>query len=366
MAIFYLRTKLIRASSGKSAISSAAYQAGVSLYSEQYGQTFSYTSKEEVAHSQVMLPENAPQEYHDREVLWNAVEHSQNKANSRYARQFTIALPREWTRDECIERGAAFVQEAFVDKGMAADWAYHLKEGNPHLHIMVTVRGFNPDGSFKSMEKKAYALDEHGERIPEIDPKTGEQKVRSRVRNGVCSKELIWKRITVETNDWNKRSFLLATKKLWAEHCNRHLPPDQQVDWRSYRERGIARLGMLHEGSAARQALQKGVIFDVVKENEERKQLNMMLSRLEQFIRQARWLLDELHKKLDEWRRKQDGQTRSRAPAGNGILGAGISATTARGVGRTSPNGAIERIAKDAAELKTKSEHIHKRRRRHR
>lgn len=366
MAIFYLRTKLIRASSGKSAISSAAYQAGVSLYSEQYGQTFSYTTKEEVVHSQVMLPENAPVEYNDRGVLWNAVERVQNKANSRYARQFLVALPREWTKEECIDRSAEFVQEAFVNKGMAADWSFHMKDDNPHLHIMVTVRGFNPDGSWKSMEKKAYALTPNGERIPEIDPNTGEQKVRIRTRNGRQSKELIWQRITVESNDWNKRSFLLDTKKLWAEHCNRYLLPEQHIDCRSYRERGIARVPMLHEGSAARRALQKGVVFDVVKENAERKQLNVMLAQLERFILKAKSLLKDMQKKLDEWRRKQDGQTRSRNTAGDGSIAVGISKTAARGSGRAQQSGNSERIDKEAAELKKRTERIRKRHRRHR
>lgn len=177
IALFYLRTSIVRASSGKSAVASAAYQsAEKGLYSERLGQTFSYSSKEEVVFSEVLLPENAPDEYRDRQTLWNAVEAKENRSNSRYARQFVIATPKEWNEQETIERSRVFIQQALVSKGMCVDWAFHRKENNPHLHIMATVRGFNQDGSWAQMEKKVFALDENGERIPEIDPKQGNRR----------------------------------------------------------------------------------------------------------------------------------------------------------------------------------------------
>ena len=197
MAIFYMRTSIVRASSGKSAVASAAYQAAQALHNEKLNHTFSYSRKEEVIHSEIMLPDNAPDSFHDRQTLWNAVEAKESKTNSRYARQFVIATPKEWSAEETIERAREFIQSALVDKGMIADWSFHIKDGNPHIHIMATVRGFNPDGSWAVMERKTYALDEHGERIPEIDPATGEQKVRKRTRNGVSSTEKLWKRTTV-------------------------------------------------------------------------------------------------------------------------------------------------------------------------
>lgn len=63
---------------------------------------------------------------------------------------------------------------------MAVDWALHNKPGNPHVHVMCTVRGFNRDRSWARMEKKVIALDADGNRIPVIDPKTEKQKVRAR------------------------------------------------------------------------------------------------------------------------------------------------------------------------------------------
>ena len=59
MAIYHFTTKIIKSSKGKCAVASAAYQAGITLYDERLGETFSYKHKEEVVYSEVMLPENA-------------------------------------------------------------------------------------------------------------------------------------------------------------------------------------------------------------------------------------------------------------------------------------------------------------------
>ena len=83
MAIYHFTTSIIKASKGKCAIASAAYISAGKLYDERLGMTFSYTRKEEVVYTEIMLPENAPKEFKDRETLWNAVEKVQNKSNSR-------------------------------------------------------------------------------------------------------------------------------------------------------------------------------------------------------------------------------------------------------------------------------------------
>ena len=299
MAIFYMRASLVRASSGRSAIAAAAYQSGQSLHSDRLGRSFSYQNKEEVVYSQVLLPANAPSEYADRETLWNAVEASQNRANSRYARQFVIATPVEWSREETIERAREFCERAFVDKGMVCDFAFHDKKGNPHIHVMCSVRGFNPDGTWAAMEKKAFALDEHGERIPEIDPTTGEQKVRRRNRGGHISVEKLWKRITVQANDWNRRQFLMDTKKAWAEYANRFLVAESQIDHRTYEERGITdHVPMLHEGPDSRAALRRGATSSVIKENRIRAQINRVFDELRSFVLRFREHLNDYQTKI--------------------------------------------------------------------
>ena len=55
-------------------MASAAYRSGEKLHSEYYGEDSDYTRKGGVVCSEILLPPQAPQEYADRETLWNAVE----------------------------------------------------------------------------------------------------------------------------------------------------------------------------------------------------------------------------------------------------------------------------------------------------
>ncbi len=295
MAIFYFRTSIIKASSGKSAVATAAYQSAEKLFSERLGRTFSYKNKEEVVYSEVLLPQFAPSDYVDRQNLWNAVEEEENRCNSRYARQIIIAVPNEWTREETIARSREFIQNTFVNRGMAVDWAYHEKKAdkpdssdNHHIHLLCTVRGFNSDGTWQKMEKKAYALDENGNRIPDIDPDTGEQRIRRRIRDGHYSEEKLWKRITVQANCWNSRDSLKKWRNEWADYCNRYLTEENRIDHRSYSERGIEKLAMLHEGTAAREMMKRGIMTDVVAENIERKAINAFFEEAVSFLSSAR------------------------------------------------------------------------------
>ena len=192
---------------------------------------------------------------------------------------------------------------------MVVDWAFHEKMGdgpdvqnNFHIHVMCTTRGFNPDGTWCSMEKKTFALDEDGNRIPEIDSKTGQQKVRHRIRDGHASEEKIWKRITVTSNEWNSREQLTEWKKMWANHCNQYLPLSQQIDYRSYRQRGLDRLPQLHEGSVAREALKRGEVFDVVKENRERRAINARLDQLDSILEILKEKFLTLKESFNSWR----------------------------------------------------------------
>ena len=367
MAIFYVRTSIIKASAGKSAVASSAYQSASSLYNERLGQTFQYRNKEEVVFSEVLLPENAPPEYKDREKLWNAVEKSQNKNNSRYARQFVIALPTEWSKEECIEHSREFITSTLTTAGMCVDWSYHDKKDNPHLHIMCTCRGINPDGTWMCMEKKEYVLDENGERVPEIDAKTGEQKIRIHRKNGKEYEEKIWKRVTIQTNQWNSRQFLKDIKRSWADTCNKYLTPDQQIDSRSYVERAINRVPLLHEGPEARAAQARGVEMDVIKENHERRKINQQLAQMEKFITEARKLLEDLKNKLRKWREENEKRRSYRTDGfteRNGAVNAGVSGTIEREHGRTGESNTVQELKDNAQKLVLKTESVRKHHRR--
>lgn len=116
---------------------------------------------------------------------------------------------------------------------MYVDWVLHDKgDGNPHAHIMLTTRPLKPDGTWAAKEKKTYALDDDGNRIPLLDPVTGKQKLGKR-------NEKLWKRITVEANDWNDYGNVEIWRKTWADICNEYLSFGQWIDHRSYKQQGI-------------------------------------------------------------------------------------------------------------------------------
>ena len=246
MSIYHCSIKIISRSDGKSAVASSAYRSGEKLMDDRTGLVHDFTKKRGVVFTEVALPAHAPPEYADRNVLWNAVEKAEKKSNAQLAREIEVALPKELSRECQIEIVRRYVQENFVSVGMCADWALHVArcpgdigsartgaerrkgDGNPHAHIMLTMRGIKPDGTWAQKEKKAYAFDEDGNRIPLIDPATGEQKLRKR-------NEKLWKRITIDANDWNDHSKAEIWRKSWADICNEYLSLEQQIDHRSYK-----------------------------------------------------------------------------------------------------------------------------------
>ena len=269
MAIYHMSIKMVSRSYGKSAVAAAAYRAGELLEDEELGKVQDYTHKRGVVMSQILLPENAPDRLHDRETLWNEVQRVEKTSNAQLAREVEVALPVEMSREEQIECVTDFINECFVSRGMIADWALHDREvenPNPHVHILLTVRGFTEDGKWDKKKRSEYVRDENGDKVPEIDPETGKQKVRIREGKGV---EKIWKRIYIPANDWSDRSKAEEWRRSWADHCNRYLSPDQQIDHRSFERQGIDRIPTIHEGVVARSIEKKGGISDRRKINQD-------------------------------------------------------------------------------------------------
>ena len=85
--------------------------------------------------------------------LWNEVLKIEKTADAQLGRSFEFSLPKEWNRKEQIEYTTDYIQKIFVDKGMCAYWSIHDKgDGNPHVHLLVTMRPFNPDHSWGNKE----------------------------------------------------------------------------------------------------------------------------------------------------------------------------------------------------------------------
>ncbi len=140
MAEYHLSIKHISRSTGRSAVSAAAYRSREKLYDERQGMTFDYTKKKDLAHAEIVLPANAPERWKDRETLWNEVEKSEMRIDSRLAREVEVALPKELNLKQQIVLVKEYVQAQFVDKGMVADICIHHSDKNPHAHIMLTLR----------------------------------------------------------------------------------------------------------------------------------------------------------------------------------------------------------------------------------
>ena len=117
---------------------------------------------------------------------------------------------------------------------------------------MLTTRGIKEDGSWDVKEKKTYAHDADGNRIPVIDPKTGAQKIGARGRK-------MWQRETVQSNNWNDKDNILAWREAWAEECNRwidmynekYAQNIEHIDHRSYADQGIDKIPGVHVGVAS-------------------------------------------------------------------------------------------------------------------
>lgn len=268
MAIYHCSIRIIGRSKGRSAVAYAAYCSGTKLYDKEVRKAYNYTGQNSVVHSEIDLPQNAPSEFYDREKLWNAVHEIETRSNAQLAREVEVALPHEFTRQEQIDTVREYVMNNFVCKGMCADWGIHDKEdGNPYAHILLTLRGFKPNGEWASKSKTIYVLDENGEKIPVIDPTTGQQKIGARGRR-------MWQRETVQANDWNDRSKVEEWRAAWAKECNKRLDQQHQIDHRSYDRQEVDKASTIHEGHVARKMEREGQVSDRCEINREIRELN--------------------------------------------------------------------------------------------
>lgn len=232
MAIFHMSFSNISAGKGRSAIASAAYRSGEKLFDDQEGRHYFY-ARSVMPESFILTSKNAPAWASDREKLWNEVERKDRRANSRYAKEFNVALPVELSEDEQKELLTKYVQENFVDQGMVADVAIHRDhQDNPHAHVMLTNRPFNPDGTWGIKSKKQYILDENGNKMY-----TGTSKYPK-------SRKILMV-------DWDKKEKIIEWRHNWAVSVNQVLEqkniPDR-ISEKSFVEQGIADTPMQHEG----------------------------------------------------------------------------------------------------------------------
>lgn len=232
MAIFHMSFQNISAGKMRSAVASASYRSGERLFSDKEGKTYFY-KRDIMPESFILTPKNAPEWAKDRSKLWNEVEKKDRKANSRYAKEFNVALPIELSEKDQKDLLTKYVQENFVNSGMVADIAIHRDHpDNPHAHVMLTNRPFNPDGSWGLKSKRENILDENGNKTYTKNSRFP----RSRK---------IW------LVDWDKREKITEWRKNWANAVNQVLEaknlPDR-ISEKSYEEQGVDEVATQHEG----------------------------------------------------------------------------------------------------------------------
>lgn len=269
MAIYHCNCKIISRGQGRSAVGAAAYRSGEKIENEYDGITHDYTKKSGVVHAEIMLPENAPQEWQDRATLWNEVERVEKGSRAQLAREYEVALPRELNREEQIQLVRSFVQENFVSKGMCADFAIHDKEdGNPHAHILLTTRPIEQGGTWGKKAENTYVLDKDGNRIL--------QKIDKQNRK-------IYKRIKTPTTDWDSKEFLQRSRENWAAAINRELERKnlpQRVDHRSLADQQKEQIPTEHIGVAAKSMEKRGEVSDRGERHREIQRANRQLEQI--------------------------------------------------------------------------------------
>ena len=274
--------KIISRGKGQSCMASCAYYSGKKKYSEyECCWKYPHSSPARVKWVEVMLPSNAPRAYADSQTLWNAVDAAETSVNAQTARSMLFALPRELTDGQNLALVRDFCQKEFVDKGMVCNFFYHDKgDGNPHVHIMLTLRAMDENGKWLPKSKNVYALDENGNRI--------------RALNGS------WKRVKVDTVDWNERKYGEIWRQNWATAQNAALEAAgraERVDMRSLERQGVEdRLPQKHLGPTASALERKGVSSERGDENRKIISVNKMLASLQKTVRGIGAWLDELCK----------------------------------------------------------------------
>lgn len=229
MAIYHLSAKLISRAHGSSALASAAYRSASRLYDERLDRHHDFTNKSGVVHSEVLTPENAPEDFREREKLWNAVEAAEKRKDAQLAREIEVAIPRELNKPQGIELARDFVEREFVSRGVIADLNVHWDIGadgepKPHAHVMLTTRAVDGSG---------------------FGPKVRE---------------------------WNRTELLEHWREAWADHVNERLAElgiEARIDHRSFKDMGLELEPQHKIGPAAARMAEEGLEADRLEEHRE-------------------------------------------------------------------------------------------------
>jgi len=234
MAIYHFSVQVISRAQGRSAVAAAAYRSADRLHDERLARDHDFRAKSGVEHSEIMLPQNAPEQWRDRDRLWNDVEAFEKRKDAQLAREVEFSIPREMTKAQGIELARDFVSQEFVARGMIADLNVHWDIGadgqpKPHAHVMLTMREVGPDG-FGQKER-----------------------------------------------DWNRTELVEQWRERWADHVNTRLAEldiDARIDHRSLQAQGIDLEPQDKIGPAASRMGERGLESERIKDHRATAQRN--------------------------------------------------------------------------------------------
>lgn len=327
MAIYHLEAKVITRGVGRSVVAAAAYASCSEIYNDYDGVTHDYTQKHGLVHSEVILPPNAPTEWQERAVLWNAVEAAEKTKDSRLARELIVALPVELEKSEWIEMLRAYIMENCVSKGMCADFSIHDTDGhNPHAHILLTVRPLNDKGKWQPKTQKEYICklgnEERGFTADEFKAAqtdgwekqyqyfVGKKKVYMTQSEATAQgyervsknpKSTLYGRQNPICAEWNSEEQIVEWRKAWENAVNKSLEQKNIldcVDCRSFSERGIDEQPTIHEGVYARVIEQRGGVSERCELNRQIKKDNMILRQIKEEIKRLSDLIENTVSKI--------------------------------------------------------------------
>lgn len=179
-----------------------------------------------------------------------------------------LAIPREIPPEQQAHLLRDYCREFFISKGMIADFAIHDKgDGNPHAHILLTMRAMGENGKWLPKCRKVYDLDKNGERI--------------RLPSGR------WKSHKESTVDWNDHKYGEIWRQGWSDTVNCYLEAlgcPERLDLRSYERQGIDKIPTVHMGPAVSYMEKQGIQTNIGSLNRDIKAANSLMQSIRQTV----------------------------------------------------------------------------------
>lgn len=233
MAIYGFDMRTISRLRGESVSKAAAYILRANIFDPYSGKTHYYASGKDLLYSEVLVPDHAPKELLDLNILLTAIDLAERRYDARTGRVVRLTLPnnKEFSDEERFALARVYVKEAFVSQGMCAIMAIHAGENidptknNPHAHVLLTDRPVDS--------------------------------------NGFCVRK---------NRDWNQTEQLHRWRALWAEIQNRAFHEkglEIRVSHESLEVQGIDRQPTHPLGRAATALERKGIQTEIGNRNRE-------------------------------------------------------------------------------------------------